>query len=240
MTPPDPPDRVELLVAPDAATTALHAAERIAAVLKHADGTVHLLLAGGTTPRAAYAHLVELVTDWTNIHLWFGDERLVPPDAEDANYRMAAESLIRHVAIPAENVHAVPTHLPLAAAADRYGEDIARHVPGSPPRFDLALLGLGEDGHIASLFPDSATLRDDAVCVAVADAPKPPPKRVSVSLSVLNAARERLVLATGTGKGPALAAAMGPPHSACPASLLRRRELTFVVDAAAAASLTDR
>jgi 6-phosphogluconolactonase len=153
---------------------------------------------------------------------------------------MAAESLIDHIVIPSQNVHAVPTELPLEAAAQRYGEEIARHVSETPPRFDLALLGLGEDGHVASLFPNSPALQATTVCIAVADAPKPPPERISVSLPVLNAARERLVLATGTGKAAALAAALRDPEPDCPASLLRRSGLTFVVDAAAAALLNDR
>ena len=161
---------------------------------------MHLSLAGGTTPRAAYERLATLVDDWEGVELWLGDERLVPPDDPESNYRLVAETLLQGGA-PA---HAVPTGGSAEEAASAYAREIRRRVPAGPdgvPELDLALLGLGEDGHVASLFPHAPAL--DArgeVCVAVHDAPKPPPDRVSLTLDVLRAARSTIVLAVGEGK----------------------------------------
>ncbi len=231
---------VTVEVLPATADAADVAARMIAEVLRRA-GPTHLLLAGGTTPRAAYARLTHLVEDWSSVHLWFGDERYVPPDHPDANAAMVAESLIAKISIPHENLHLVPTHLALADAAARYAAELAatvEHDGHGTPALDVVLLGLGEDGHIASLFPHSPGLAANAPnAIPVNDAPKPPPRRVSVSLPVINAATTRIVLATGTGKAAAVAAALGPPDPALPASMLRRAGTIYILDAPAAAKL---
>jgi 6-phosphogluconolactonase len=200
--------------------------------------SVHLSLAGGTTPRAAYERLATLVDDWEAVELWLGDERLVPPDDPESNYRLLAETLLEGGAL----VHAVPTDGSAEEAASAYARELRRRVPGGPegvPELDLALLGLGEDGHVASLFPHSPAL--DArgeVCVAVHDAPKPPPDRVSLTLDVLRGARSMIVLAVGEGKARPAAAALSDPDPGVPASLLADGALELILDRAAARDIS--
>jgi 6-phosphogluconolactonase len=200
--------------------------------------SVHLSLAGGTTPRAAYERLATLVDDWAGVELWLGDERLVPPDDPESNYRLLAETLLDGGAL----AHAVPTDGSAEQAASAYAREIRRRVPAGPdgvPELDLALLGLGEDGHVASLFPHAPAL--DArgeVCVAVHDAPKPPPDRVSLTLDVLRGARSTIVLAVGEGKARAAAAALSDPDPGVPASLLADGALELILDRAAAREIS--
>jgi 6-phosphogluconolactonase len=213
------------------------AAERLAdaiAVGRRQGRTVHLSLAGGTTPRAAYERLAALVDHWEGVELWLGDERLVPPDDPESNYRLVAETLLDGGAI----AHPVPTGGSAEEAASAYAREIQRRVPARPdcaPELDLALLGLGEDGHVASLFPHARALGvRGAVCVAVHDAPKPPPDRVSLTLDVLRAARSTVILAIGEGKARAAAEALAGPDPGLPASLLADGALELILDRAAA------
>jgi 6-phosphogluconolactonase len=216
------------------------AAERLADAIaagRRQGRSVHLSLAGGTTPRAAYERLATLVDDWEAVELWLGDERLVPPDDPESNYRLLAETLLESGAL----AHAVATNGSAEEAASAYAREIRRRVPAGPegaPELDLALLGLGEDGHVASLFPHSPAL--DArgeVCVAVHDAPKPPPDRVSLTLDVLRGARSTVILAVGEGKAQAAAAALSDPDPAVPVSLLADGALELILDAAAAGEI---
>ena len=213
--------------------TAQRLADAIAAGRRQGRG-VHLSLAGGETPRPAYEQLATLVDDWAGVELWLGDERLVPADDPRSNYRLMAETLLQGGALP----HAVPTGGSAEDAASAYGREIRRRVPAAPdgvPELDLALLGLGEDGHVASLFPHAPAL--DArgqICVAVHDAPKPPPDRVSLTLDVLRAARSIIVLAVGEGKARAAAAALAGPDPSVPASLLADGALELILDEPAA------
>ncbi len=217
------------------------AAERLADAIaagRRQGSTVHLSLAGGTTPRATYERLATLVDDWEGVELWLGDERLVPPDDPESNYRLVAETLLQGTGAMA---HAVPTGGTTEEAADAYARMIRRRVPARPdgmPALDLALLGLGEDGHVASLFPHAAALNARGeICVAVHDAPKPPPDRVSLTLEVLRAARSALVLAVGEGKARAAEAALSGPDPGVPASLLADGALELILDRAAAREL---
>jgi 6-phosphogluconolactonase len=217
------------------------AAERLADAIATGRGsgrTVHLSLAGGTTPRAAYERLAELVDDWEGIELWLGDERLVPADDPQSNYRLVAETLLPVGA----SAHAVPTTGSAEEAASAYATEIRRRVPAGPdgvPELDLALLGLGEDGHVASLFPHALALETrDEVCVAVHEAPKPPPDRVSLTLDVLRAARSTVILAVGEGKASAAAAALSGPNHGVPASLLADGALELILDQDAAWEIT--
>jgi 6-phosphogluconolactonase len=207
----------------------------------HADGrTVHVALAGGTTPAATYERLARIPVAWAAVHLWFGDERMVPPDAADANAELARINLIEPAGIAPSNVHRVPTDGSVDDAARAYADEIMRVLPvnaAGTPRFDLVMLGLGEDGHVASLFPNAPTLVATGVCLPIRQSPKPPPERVSLSLPVINAATRRLLLTTGPGKSDALARALGPPNPATPASMLRTAGTTVVCDIAAAARL---
>ena len=176
------------------------AAERILAVAGNAISDhdhFHLVLAGGTTPRAAYALLREADTDWTRWHVWFGDERCLPHDDPGRNSRMAADAWLAEVPIPAGQVHVIPAERGPAQAAADYGDALA-----GLGDFDLVLLGLGEDGHTASLFPghDRGATPDAPDVMAVTRAPKPPPDRVSLSAQRLSRAREVLFLVTGESK----------------------------------------
>jgi 6-phosphogluconolactonase len=186
------------------------------AALEESD-TASLVLAGGNTPLALYARLAEADLPWERVHVFWGDERLVPPDDPASNYAAAAEALLRHLTLPEANVHRIKGELePVAAVAD-YAEQLRdfaqRHDPGCPspwPRFDVALLGLGEDGHTASLFPGSP-----AVCVVPVQAVEAeydgrPAQRITLTPIVFNHARRVAFVVTGQNKAAAVAAALGP------------------------------
>lgn len=163
-----------------------------------ARGVFRIALAGGETPRRCYEQLRQLPLEWARVQVFFGDERCLPVGDAQRNDSMARETLLDRVAIPAANVHGIPAELGAAAAAASY----AATLGGEP--LDLALLGMGEDGHTASLFPGNpATISRDAV-VAVFDAPKSPPERVSLGMATLNSARHKLFLVAGAGKCAAL------------------------------------
>ena len=157
----------------------------------------HIVLAGGTTPRRVYELLREADTDWAAWHVYFGDERCLPPDHAERNSRMAALAWLDHVAIPPDQIHPVPAEMGAQNAASAY----AQIVEGIG-LFDLVLLGLGEDGHTASLFPDHelGNTPEAPAAIAVFDAPKPPPQRVSLSAYRLGAAYQVMFLVTGVAK----------------------------------------
>lgn len=165
-----------------------------------ARGRFHLALAGGRTPQAVYAALAERAPALDGWRILFGDERCLPPADPERNSRMASAAWLSRVALPADAVLPIPAELGAEAAAVAYAGQICTLLP-----LDLVILGVGEDGHTASLFPGHP-LDPGAVVVAVAGAPKPPAQRVSLGLSVLRGARRRLVLATGAGKAAAVAA----------------------------------
>ncbi len=179
--------------------TVLHAARDALA----RRGAFHLVLAGGSTPQRVYRELRQAATDWARWHIYFGDERCLPPEHAERNSRMAAEAWLDHVAIPQRQVHVIPAEKGGQNAAAAYATVLA-----SVGEFDLVLLGLGEDGHTASLFPghDWGEAADAPDALAVFDAPKPPPQRVSLSARRLGAARQVIFLAAGASKADALAA----------------------------------
>mgnify|MGYP001034766451 FL=1 len=190
----------------DAADAVAHAATEL--ILSAAcqaiarSGAFHIVLAGGTTPRRVYAALAHSPADWAHWHIWFGDERCLPSADGERNSVMAAQAWLDHVPIPPIQVHAIPAELGATAAANAY----ARQLAGQGP-FDLVLLGLGEDGHTASLFPghDWGTTAAAPDALAVFDAPKPPPERVSLSAQRLSRADAVMFLVTGAGKRQAVA-----------------------------------
>ncbi len=161
-------------------------------------GVFRIALAGGETPRRCYERLRHLAVDWAHVQVYFGDERCLPRGDAGRNDSMAHDALLDHVPIPPGNVHAVPAELGARGAAAAYAA-----VLGDEP-LDLVLLGMGEDGHTASLFPGNPALESAASVVPVFDAPKPPPDRVSLGVNALNAARERIFLVAGAGKRDAL------------------------------------
>ena len=158
-----------------------------------------LVLAGGTTPGRIYQRLATTVQQWAAWEIFWGDERCLPANDPARNSRMAQTRWLDHVAIPAAQIHPIPTELGAAEAAAQYAETIR-----DKPPFDLVLLGIGEDGHTASLFP--GTKAQAGAVIAVHDAPKPPAERVSLNFETLRACRQQLVIVTGSEKTAALAA----------------------------------
>lgn len=183
----DDPDELSAAVAQRVAELA---AQAIAA-----RGVFHIALAGGETPRRCYEKLRDLAIDWAHVQVYFGDERCLPDGDMQRNDRMASDTLLKHVAIPPDNIHAIPAELGAREAAVRYAAVLA-----DIERLDLALLGMGEDGHTASLFPGNPATDSAAPVVPVFGAPKPPAERVSLGMSTLNAARCKIFLITGAGK----------------------------------------
>ena len=164
-----------------------------------ARGVFHIALTGGETPRRCYEKLRCLPVDWAHVQIYFGDERCLPVGDNQRNDRMARETLLEHIAIPPGNIHAIPAELGAREAAVRYAAVLEGIVP-----LDLILLGMGEDGHIASLFPGNPATDSRAAAVPVFNAPKPPAERVSLGMGTLNAARQRIFLVAGAGKRDAL------------------------------------
>ena len=186
------------------ADSAAVAAEAVARILCAAEaaiaarGAFHLVLAGGRTPEAAYRLLANSDADWTNWHIWYGDERCLPADHAERNSVMAARAWLANSSIPMARQHPMAAELGAETAATRYANEIAPALP-----FDLILLGMGEDGHTASLFPGQQHAADERVH-AVHGAPKPPPDRVTLSATTISNAQAVLMLVTGSGKRDAL------------------------------------
>ena len=193
------PTRWHVLNDPDAVAT--QAVQRILQAASRAiteRGLFRIVLAGGRTPQAAYRLLVDAGTDWSCWEVYFGDERCLPADDAERNSHMAARALLDSVAVPAANIHPIPAEWGAEAAAREYEPVVRAALP-----FDLVLLGMGEDGHTASLFPGQQHPADQLVH-AVHNAPKPPQDRVSLSAGALSDAREVLILVTGAGKQTAI------------------------------------
>jgi 6-phosphogluconolactonase len=204
-------------------------AERVAEVMAAAidgartiHGVAHVALSGGSLSRA-YERVGPLLPDWRGVHLWYGDERCVPLDDEESNHRLVASSLDA----PDATWHPVPTHLGCEEAAAAYAQEIADVT------LDVAVNGMGPDGHTASLFPGFAQVHADGVCLAVHDSPKPPPDRVTLTFGKLNASHRILLVVAGAEKAPMLARVIAGPDPEVPASLLDRERLEIVADAAA-------
>jgi 6-phosphogluconolactonase len=164
-------------------------------------GAFHVVLAGGTTPQLLYLRLRQLETDWSRWHFWFGDERCLPVGDPERNDVMAREAWLNHVPVPAGHVHAIPAELGAVAGASAYSMEL-----GAQGDFDLVLLGLGEDGHTASLFPGNELGIDPGAPYAmpVHGAPKPPPERVTLSVNRLARSRCVWFVVTGEAKSEAL------------------------------------
>ncbi len=180
-------------------------------------GSFAVALAGGNTPRAIYRLLAtgyrERV-EWSRVHFFWGDERYVPLDDPDSNYRMVREFLFDHVPVLAENVHRMPTEfIQPETAALNYEKMLRDFWPATLPRFDLIQLGLGPDGHIVSLFPNSSLLQEENRLVAVVmDSPKPPPTRLTLTLPAINHAAQVHFFVTGVEKAGALRSALRGPR----------------------------
>lgn len=179
-------------------------------------GFCHLMLAGGRTPELAYRRLAATEDmPWERVQIWFGDERAVSPDDPASNHRLIMDSLAGPVGLGAGAVHRMEADDPdLDHAASAYASVL-------PPRLDVLVLGIGEDGHTASLFPGSAALDAVRRVVPVLDAPKAPARRLTITPSVIATARKVMLLATGLSKAEAVRAALQGPWdpSVCPAQL---------------------
>jgi 6-phosphogluconolactonase len=203
-------------------------------------------LAGGQTPRALYRVLATEERDripWSRLHLFWGDERFVPQDDPRSNYRLVRESLLDHVPIPPQNVHPVPTDLPDPELAARvYEQTLRQWFPTSWPRFDLILLGMGADGHTASLFPGAPFSAEQIRWVAPACAPVEPRLRLTLTLPVLNHASLVFFLVTGAEKADILHRVLTDPSAPTryPAAAVRPKEGAVVwwVDENAAATIS--
>ena len=179
---------------------------------------VHVAVTGGSilvdTLRAVAADPLRETVDWSQVHVWWGDERFVPSGDSERNDGEAMDALFAHLPLPAQNIHPVagPDRVAdVAASAQAYTAELAEHAaPGAQvPEFAVVLLGMGPDGHVASLFPGKASLDVDALgALHETDSPKPPPERVSFSLPTLNAARQVWLVVSGEGKAAAVAAGL--------------------------------
>jgi 6-phosphogluconolactonase len=212
--------------AADAGACARRAADLVAAAVR--GGARHLVLAGGTTPMAAYALLDAMDLSWDGVHLWYGDERCVPFDHPDSNHGQVA-AILR---APGATWHPMPGELGPAAGAAAYAQELA----AAGAAFDLVLGGMGPDGHTASLFPHHEALRATGLTAGITDSPKPPPERITLTLPALNGGRRLLLLVTGAGKAPALARVLAGPDPGTPSSLLARDRLLVLADAEALGS----
>jgi 6-phosphogluconolactonase len=182
-------------------------------------GRFAIALAGGHTPAKLYALWAHaenygVHTPWDRVHLFWGDERYVPHDDPLSNYRMARETLIEHVPIPPGNVHPMPTNFRDAAeAAEAYEEELRDFFGASAPAFDLQLLGLGIEGHTASLFPGSPALETKRRWVAAVEVATKSPRRLTLTPVVLNQGRNTFFLVSGADKREILAALRSEPSS---------------------------
>jgi 6-phosphogluconolactonase len=247
--------REKLIVFPDIEDLTDAAVEHFLSVGQAAilqKGRFMVAFSGGTTPRFLYRRLtiprLQDALDWNLVHIFWGDERYVPKDHEDSNYRMACEILLDHLPIPAENVHRVQTELTPEEAARQYEGELADTfglpLGGPPPRFDLVLLGMGADGHTASLFPETKVLDEQERWVVAHYVEKLSAWRVTLTPVVLNAACDVLFMVSGSDKSKAVQDVLkGPeqPHQ-LPAQLIQpvSKHLHWFLDEQAAGELVNR
>jgi 6-phosphogluconolactonase len=223
---------VELVVVDDEKALAAVVAERLARAAR--DGG-NVVLTGGTTPEQAYEEAARREADWSKIDVWWGDERCVPPDDENSNYGKAKRSLLDKLERAPRGVHRIKGELGKEVAAADYEREL------DDTQLDLLLLGVGPDGHVASLFPNAPTLRQREKVLPAEAGLEPFIDRVTLSLPTLRSAREILFLLAGEGKADAAARAFaGEPSPDTPASLVRATNgrTVAILDRAAAAKLS--
>jgi len=244
-----PAARVE--IHPDPETLAVTVAGALLgriAEAQEAGREVHVALTGGTIADLVHREVARhhsgdvpdvRPVDWDRVHVWWGDERFVETGSPERNARQAREAFLDEVG--ASHVHEVPASDQVAdaeAAAASYSETVREHGSGE---FDVVMLGVGPDGHVASLFPGHPALEvDDRIAVAVHDSPKPPPDRVSLTFSALNRARSVWFLVSGEGKAEAVARALadsGSLHDTPARGVLGREETIWFLDTPAASAL---
>jgi 6-phosphogluconolactonase len=218
-------------------------------------GTASVVLTGGGVGIAVLEHVAGLAeepiretVDWEDVDVWWGDERYVPADSDERNEKQAREALLARVGVPEHRIHAMPAadgdvRTPEDGAA-WYAEELAAAAgdAGGLPRFDVLLLGMGPEGHTASIFPDSPAVRDERPVFAVRDCPKPPPTRISLGFSAINSAEEIWLVVAGEAKAPAVARALAgvDPVELPAAGVHGRRATRWLLDTAAASALPGR
>lgn len=212
-------------------------------------GRFTIALSGGSTPKSLYSLIAANASGslpWAKIYFFFGDERHVPPTDAESNYRMAQETILSKIPVPVANVFPIPAENPDAcAAAEAYEQTLQKFFslkPGEFPRFDLILLGMGPDGHTASLFPETAALKENSRLVVANWVEKLHTHRITLTLPVLNAARTLLFLVSGGDKASVLHEVLegSAPPDKYPSKLVRPSEgrLIWLVDRAAASELS--
>jgi 6-phosphogluconolactonase len=228
----------ELVIVDDAAAVARAGVDAFVTAARAAvaeRGHFAVALAGGSTPRAMYRLLSTAPdkerVDWPRVEIYFGDERCVPPDHPDSNYRMAKEALLDYVPIDPANVHR------MVGEAARPDEAAREYEACLPPRLDLALLGMGADGHTASLFPGTAALEERERPVVAVFVPRLDAWRITLTALYLSSSRQVVVETTGGEKAEALTRALEAPPGAVPIQLVQPERLRFLVDRAAASRL---
>jgi 6-phosphogluconolactonase len=230
---------------PDPSSLCRSAAEEVAAIALSAvdrKGKYAVALAGGSTPKKLYRTLASDYgkrLPWSRIHFFWGDERFVPGTDPLSNYKMAKEELLDRIRIPRSNIHSIATDFSdPESAALAYERDLRRHFGSSMPSFDLVILGMGSDGHIASLFPGAPALQETKRWVSAVRARATPPIRISLTLPVINAAKRIMVLVAGEKKKAAVERLLNNSHSGgsrLPAALLSPAdELHWLLDRKAA------
>jgi 6-phosphogluconolactonase len=237
--------KVEVLADPQAIAEA--GAERFVAAAQRtlADRKrFSVALSGGSTPKAMNQLLASKYRDrveWSRVDVFFGDERCVPPEHKDSNYKMARESLLDHVPLGADRVHRIAGEKNPAEAAAAYQEIVTRVLGAGPiPRIDLVLLGMGPDGHTASLFPGTTALNEKKDLVTATFVEKLNAWRVTMTAPMLSAAVEVLVMAGGAEKADNLKVALEGPDGSVPIQLVKPSsgQMTWLVDRAAATKLS--
>jgi len=211
-----------------------------------ARGRFLLVLSGGSTPKALFELLATPAyagrIDWSRTEVFWGDERCVPPDDRGSNYRMAREALLDRVPISPEAIHRMRGEDPPEQAAAAYQEDLRRVFGAGPPRFDVVLLGMGDNGHTASLFPGLTAVRETSRWVVAEYVAEVKMWRLTMTPPLLNAAAHVMFLVVGADKAPMLKRVLEGPRDvdALPAQVVAPTEgvLTWMVDSAAAAALT--
>ena len=236
-------------IAPDVEALVQRGAEKVAGLLCNAIGArmvASLVLSGGATPRRMYELLgsppLAGQINWGAVHVFWGDERCVPPHSPESNYRMAREALLDRVGIPPGNIHRIEAELPPETAADRYEEEVRQAVPLDArrlPAFDVVLLGLGEDGHMASLFPYTPALDERERLVTSLYVQRLQAHRITMTFPLLNNARDILFIVSGMGKAKILLSILTGGGMTYPAQMIRPTHgtLLWMVDSDAAALL---
>jgi 6-phosphogluconolactonase len=236
----DCPIRGKAIIAPDSTSLASQAAEWLAARIATKIGTFRLVLAGGSTPRGLYELLGSepwrTRIDWARVELFWGDERFVPHDDPESNFRMARETLLSWIAIPPANIHPIPTDGDPADAAQRY-EALLKGIYGgetfdpSRPLFDVVLLGLGSDGHTASLLPGEPVLEEHEKWVAAVTHGRAEP-RITLTYSAIESSAAIAFLVTGQDKAQTVRAARAGDSSLPAARIRPRGEIVWFLDSA--------